>query len=61
MAAARDLQSDSDGAVIWRPGKLFSLGDIMWKIDARIFYWTSAALARVHATVGPITQHSLRP
>jgi hypothetical protein len=23
----------------------------MWKIDAKIFYWTSAALARVHASV----------
>jgi hypothetical protein len=29
MAPARDYQSDSNGAVTWRPGSLWGLGDVM--------------------------------
>jgi hypothetical protein len=38
MASARDLQSDGIGAVTWRPGKLWSLWDIMLKIPAEMYF-----------------------
>jgi hypothetical protein len=50
VTSARDIQSGGNGAVIWHPGKLLSLGDIMWKFDAKVFYWSLSALARLYGS-----------
>jgi hypothetical protein len=36
-------------AGVFRPGKFWSLWDIMWKVDASLFYRISSALARLNA------------
>jgi hypothetical protein len=43
-APARDFQSNSDGAVAWRPGKLISLGDIMITFDAKLYFQVVAVM-----------------
>jgi hypothetical protein len=41
-------QSGGNDAVAQHSGELLSLWDIMWKVDASLFYWVSSALARWH-------------
>jgi hypothetical protein len=43
IASARDIQSDSNSATAWRPGKLWSLWDML-KFNASEFYQATSAL-----------------